>query len=139
MAYELNQAQRNWIAALRSGDYKQAIGLLHDHETGCMCCLGVAASQMMEPDGRQQERVVYDTFTDVAPPLVIETLKLRTSNGTVDLLALDPETEEMIRERVELFSHETRTHLTTLNDTGGFTFTEIADFVEANPEAVFTC
>lgn len=31
-----------WIKALRSGEYKQARGILHDEEDNSYCCLGVA-------------------------------------------------------------------------------------------------
>lgn len=30
-----------WVAALRSGKYKQGIGKLKDEASGCYCCLGV--------------------------------------------------------------------------------------------------
>lgn len=35
------ELKAKWIAALRSGEYKQATGMLRDE--GCYCCLGVLA------------------------------------------------------------------------------------------------
>lgn len=32
-----------WVAALRSGEYKQGTGVLYNPDTDCYCCLGVAA------------------------------------------------------------------------------------------------
>jgi hypothetical protein len=37
------KVKRKWIAALRSGKFKQAQETLLDRETGAMCCLGVLA------------------------------------------------------------------------------------------------
>jgi hypothetical protein len=36
--------KRNWLAALRSGKYKQADGLLYDKSNNGFCCLGVACN-----------------------------------------------------------------------------------------------
>ena len=33
---------KKWLKALRSGDYKQATGILYDHNKDGYCCLGVA-------------------------------------------------------------------------------------------------
>lgn len=133
MAYELNQAQRNWIAALRSGDYKQAIGLLHDHETGCMCCLGVACNihSGLEPEpgtGHYSHRVFYGGDSVAAPAPLVEALKLRDELGWIDVDQLSSETRGWLGGQ---------SNLAGLNDVG-VPFTEIADFIEANPEAVFT-
>jgi hypothetical protein len=35
------KVKAKWLKALRSGEYKQAKGTLHDPETGGFCCLGV--------------------------------------------------------------------------------------------------
>lgn len=35
------EAMRNWIKALRNGQYKQAFGALHNPQTNGYCCLGV--------------------------------------------------------------------------------------------------
>jgi hypothetical protein len=37
------KVKRKWIAALRSGKFKQARETLLDKDTGAMCCLGVLA------------------------------------------------------------------------------------------------
>ena len=38
-----------WIAALRSGEYKQGIGELHDTGNNSYCCLGVLCKVMDSP------------------------------------------------------------------------------------------
>lgn len=40
---KLGPLQRKWLAALRSGKYKQTNGVLHNYANGGFCCLGVAA------------------------------------------------------------------------------------------------
>lgn len=37
--------KEKWIAALRSGNYKQGTGKLYDSETDAYCCLGVLANE----------------------------------------------------------------------------------------------
>jgi len=37
------ELKRVWLEALRSGDYKQTTGTLHNTDDGGFCCLGVAA------------------------------------------------------------------------------------------------
>jgi len=38
-----------WIAALRSGEYKQGMGALHDTSNDSYCCLGVLCKVMDSP------------------------------------------------------------------------------------------
>jgi hypothetical protein len=35
------ELKAKWVAALRSGEYEQARGMLHDEQHGGYCCLGV--------------------------------------------------------------------------------------------------
>jgi len=124
---ELGPNQRAWIAALRSGEYKQGKHALHAIESQTMCCLGVACAirglagvdrgNNIEGIGRVME---YDGFCTEAPDAVKEGLALRSSVG--DFAGEYPNNADC---------------LTQANDRGA-TFKEIADFCEAHPKAVFT-
>lgn len=46
---QIEQNRRAWIAALRSGDYRQGQGQLHDPVTDTYCCLGVACRVLGMP------------------------------------------------------------------------------------------
>ena len=50
---ELKQIQKDWLAALRSGDYKQGCNFLKTRkdEKECYCCLGVA-TDMIDPNSK---------------------------------------------------------------------------------------
>jgi len=39
-----------WVKALRSGEYEQGIGLLHDADRNKFCCLGVLLDIIHDPD-----------------------------------------------------------------------------------------
>ncbi len=48
------EIKNKWLKALRSGDFKQAVGELHNLDTGGYCCLGVLC------DIAKQEGVVIE-------------------------------------------------------------------------------
>ncbi len=51
-----------WVKALRSGEYKQGYGCLHDNETKGYCCLGVLC-KMYEKDYEEMGERLIDGFT----------------------------------------------------------------------------
>lgn len=99
----------NWIAALRSGDYKQGQGCLRG-EKNQFCCLGVAADLILN-------KWTYDDFTkkywwnDIS--FLYGTLK-----------------EEALHQYG--MTHEDQQHLAQMNDDGdyAYTFYEIANYIE---------
>lgn len=114
----LTENQTRWLAALRSGDFKQG----HSYLRTCkdeFCCLGVAA-EMFKPDDLEPEPrgalLAYDGEACLAPQYVVNTLNLRDFLGS----ARDP----------------SEYALSSMNDAGK-TFAEIADIIEANPEEYF--
>jgi hypothetical protein len=117
---ELTPNQTQWIAALRSGNYEQTTGYLHDSKG--FCCLGVAAVEFLTDDVSVNKNYdcrdvwLYDGESGEAPKYVIDALGLNNALG-------DP-----IR--------DTDDDLTDLNDNGS-TFNEIADILEANPGHYF--
>ncbi len=147
MSYEFNEAQKLWLAALRSGCYKQGTnGALS--EEGTYCCLGVACEiapkfgvvltinhpvVMVEDEFTGEESEVEDDTTnwysghsEDAPASVTDALKLRGSLG------------EFEQEFYTFDKHGNKlTGLAGLNDSDEYSFEKIADFIEANPEKVF--
>lgn len=98
-----------WVKALRSGEYRQAQGLLMD-KTGALCCLGVlckVAGLEIRPDGKGVVGADESTNTAMYEPIF----------GI-------------------LGGHAQSCPLSTRNDgASGFhrhTFPEIADYIEAN-------
>ena len=105
------QARAEWVAALRSGEYKQIRGQLVD-DTG-FCCLGVACEVYMR---YHPLKVKVEGFYFYAgesmelPSIVMKWLGLRTPAG----------------------SYGGNTSITFDND-GGKTFDEIANIIDSEP------
>ena len=131
----LNEHAKKWIEALRSGKYKQGLSRLHtviDGESK-FCCLGVACDLYREEVGGgwavlpyfgrpSTSRVFFvnaetESFGGYLPPSVTKWLGLRYNDGT---------------------TYENVTALPRLNDDDKLTFEEIADFIESQPEGLFS-
>jgi hypothetical protein len=115
---ELTEPQQKWVNALRSGKYEQCTGALT--KDGKYCCLGVAceiSSIELNPGWRNEGTLFYE-----ARP-VQEELGLKSPSGAFDGEGIDLEST-------------TCNELSRLND-AGWTFNQIADFIESNPERVF--
>lgn len=125
----MNPNAEKWVAALRSGKYKQTEGALTHVEDGepiAHCCLGVACELyvqehpdelLVETDYVHQRRV-YDGHQTELPYKVRKWLGLRTDFGY-------HYTEEGIERS-----------LADLNDDGR-SFEEIAGLIETEPEKLF--
>lgn len=119
--YKFTELQEKWLQALESGKYKQTQGELC--EGGKYCCLGVATHvfnpdhQALKDNGWFRDGIV--TRFRTAPPDIQEALKLRDEHGD--------------------FVHTFGTFdgLVDMNDSGEFTFKDIAEFIRKNPENVF--
>jgi|TARA_R110000782_G_scaffold119694_1_gene210392 hypothetical protein len=131
MTQQLTPNQTQWIKALRNPRYKQTTACLRN-ENG-FCCLGVAANEFLTDDIKvveyndlsdhhssspKQKAWSYDGQKCFAPYYVVKALSLRSDVGSC-----------------QSFDSPTRS-LTDLNDCG-YTFSEIADLVETNPEYYF--
>lgn len=106
-----------WIAALRSGQFKQDKGMLRSPVTGGYCCLGVlchATGHMTDDDG--YARTEDDDGHEVACSMELPAA-LATRFGITDTTEIE---------------------LISMNDgTGGYvgkpkSFAEIADYIEEN-------
>ena len=56
---------QQWVAALRSGDYKQGKSVLHNQDTNTYCCLGVLCDLYVQENNNRdsycQQRMLSDT------------------------------------------------------------------------------
>ena len=104
------EEKAKWVAALRSGKFKQAQGILFDSKGGSYCCVGVYAEVVegFEANGK-----------DYCFPQIIAKYpggKLCSWKIMLEVAGVPIE--------------EAKT-LTTMNDTGS-SFEEIADYIEKN-------
>lgn len=100
-----------WVAALRSGEYKQGTGGLYND--GCYCCLGVAGViACVNTDQMQGEGVFEKTFQNLPESFPKQLIGSDFPQGN--------NYNKLIGE------------LTVLNDKQGKSFLEIADWIESN-------
>lgn len=118
----LNENQRKWVDALRSGEFKQTTGSLQDGDA--YCCLGVACV-VAEREGlpikrRELSQEIIGGDMSCQPASISEWLGIREENGQ--------------HEHDETFSSDT---LVDLNDQEEMTFPEIADHIEKYAGSIF--
>ena len=119
----LNQNAKKWVAALRSGDYRQGKGALLTNEG--YCCLGVACALYIHEGLGTAIEILGDPTAGHLPEVVKEWLNLSTRSGAYD----GPEHRDT-------YGLTTSTWLVNDNDYGK-TFSEIADIIESEPEGLF--
>jgi hypothetical protein len=98
----------NWVKALRSGEYTQGSNFMFNNFTNTYCCLGVAcevAGHDLKLKTRDELKVSY-----------ISSLHYDDSSVPTEL-SFDPE-----------FQGE----LVNMNDSGDYSFSDIADWIEEN-------
>ena len=113
----LNENAKKWVAALRSGQFKQAKHSLKT-STG-YCCLGVACHVLGE------EVLPLEDWED----------EVELSHAAAALLGLRTTSGAFTRSLLTNGGYQSS--LTGLNDHGGKTFAEIADIIESEPEGLF--
>jgi len=118
---KLGELQQAFVDALRSGEFDQCKGVLHDGRG--YCCLGVACviargSGAVEPD---VVRYAFDVVNDMLPDAVKDALQFRSECG------------EFHHVRGGLSGYVSLTHM---NDEER-SFAEIADRIEQYPSDVF--
>ena len=119
------EARAAWVAALRSGQYKQGRGYLANK--GQFCCLGVAC-ELAIADGVKVKRKdrpsgvkEYDGITGTMPLSVRQWLGLKYSDGAY---------------KTDDGYHEENRNLACLND-NGYGFEAIAQLIESHPKGMF--
>ena len=149
MPTDLNPNAKAWVAALRSGDYKQGHEYLKRTVYGepLFCCLGVACELFAKahPDTAKWvplalvERVqalwvegAVEGESSELPPQVCEWLGLAELRS--DLRRLD---EQFHNQGVTFYNSHEETTLIRLNDRELLTFDEIADTIETHQKELF--
>lgn len=110
-----------WLAALRSGKYKQATGVLHDPASGGYCCLGVLC-EIARKHGIVDLRIddqgaFYGHSMHLPPYAVQEWAELPERNPEVPFSACG-------------CGCSRNTVLSEINDNGNMNFSQIADLIE---------
>lgn len=125
-----------WVAALRSGKYEQGRAALHK-EGGGMCCLGVLCDVVKdevggrwgEPSGRGGSAIGF-LINDHTPPNY--NYPPFAVYALIGLTVADARVGRDISVAAKLpRNQETRLYsLSVLNDSGDYTFAQIADIIE---------
>lgn len=124
--YKFSPLQRAWIAALKSGKYKQGtrrLGKRTRNKKVEYCCLGVACV-VAKKHGVKLKRETSGDFCvfggqKAFPPTnVVEALRLHSKMGNIN-------------------SESSFPCLSRMNDSGQYTHKMIAEFIESNPKKVF--
>lgn len=133
------EVKAKWLAALRSGDYRQGQGLLHQISDGqhSFCCLGVLCD-LAEKEGVIAGRPTRDgSFTPVSyddlisiPPPGVAAWAYDDFKGADRRSWLVRSTDQDAN--AGLCAEDDVTALVDLNDLVGLSFAEIADRIEAD-------
>jgi hypothetical protein len=109
----MNANARKWIAALRSGEFKQGSNCLRNGDL--FCCLGAACElYRLHAGGPEWDGGLYMEWSTVLPETVQAWLGLRSNTG--------------------IYS---RSNKLALDNDSGKTFAEIADIIESEPPGLF--
>jgi len=122
----VNENAKKWVKALRSGKYKQGKNSLR--VDGTYCCLGVACDLYAKETGLGK----WEFYEDVCLGFLI--------GSNLEETTLPHEVKKWLglRDCCGLFIKDGKTdYLTELNDARDYTFKEIADLVESEPEWLF--
>ena len=125
----MNYYAKEWIKALRSGKYQQGKGKLHSGNK--FCCLGLACYLNKEYIDSENTGTyhTYDTFSEVLPDRMKNLLGLSHEKGY--FIVTDRIKKHFPSLGLGMCS------LILLNDGFGFSFNEIADIIELEPEELF--
>lgn len=123
---------REWVKALRSGEYKQTSSTLRRDDGSC-CCLGVACDLALKNDwvrGKWQSETFRCQFTDESGRIEMSNLPATVADafgiGRDPLFTLkNPILDYSVGEEIVRSA-------TYLNDVLGLPFDQIADVIEAN-------
>jgi hypothetical protein len=130
---------QQWVAALRSGDYKQGKSVLHNQDTNTYCCLGVLCDLYVQENNNRdsycQQRMLSDTsivtcFGDSTGTLPSD---VRIWAGIGDDNGQFKYNKPIPGRDTSYFKDEDNCLLTSMNDGEyghDFTFEEIANIIE---------
>jgi len=124
------ELKAKWLTALRSGEYLQGEGRLFNSQDNSYCCLGVLCdiSGVGDWDGR-----AYYVIEGIGSGWLLPTgMALDIFGTTTDLPDgyYAPDDYANQDGTLPFKGHEGTVSLTALNDSGQFTFDQIADVIE---------
>jgi hypothetical protein len=136
-------------AALRSGLFEQGKGYLsfRNRENGPtkMCCLGVACTLVQAPT-KKSFQLCETLYVDIwgefksesLPQDIMEAYGFRTAHGQFTVTSELEKKFPQLQKNAFIGSEGKRqAALTELNDSFDWTFKQIADLIEAEPEGLF--
>ena len=124
-----------WVADLRSGKYIQGCGYLHRPIMNVYCCLGVAAD-ILGRERRHEGSFIGSLYSLVGAEY--DFLGVNPDRGmAVDARNIKLEFLTRIRAKHGDIGDHQKIGLVTLNDDLQWSFTEIADFIDAHREFLF--
>lgn len=127
----MNEYAKKWVEALKSGEYKQIRDFLHTKEG--YCCLGVACEIFKDVCNLNKEENSYGIWSYngndcFLPKEVVNLLELNNEEGRFR--------ESLKMKRSNNHRYYTVYSLSEMND-DGFSFNEIAKFIEENEDQLF--
>lgn len=148
MTFTLTDGQVKWIDALKSGDYDQVEGALQKDDG--YCCLGVLCT-LVDPDGwvedtdHEEWQYWWKGDAETPPVDVAWDVALRSRDGALMVnvyfadghwhLVGDDHSKGL--DPLEMEAIDVYTSLVAINDSGVFTFEQIAQLLEEQSMAVF--
>jgi len=122
-----------WCARLRSGEYKQGIGVLRN-KSDEYCCLGVLGDILAEETGYRWEKLSAGSYSlvDNEDESAFETAglpeRIRQLTGIEPLGSfVEGAVIEDYNDMKTINGHRA---LSSMNDSGDYSFADIADFIE---------
>lgn len=130
-----------WLAALRSGNFKQAIGKLYDKSIDGYCCLGIACRVNTEAPlyGDSPYRMKSVLSKDFPNDLLLDTLNITEEiEGHKQLTLIGILTSLNDGVKIEMLKRQTKIYPNIVfpSNKSYYSFSEIADFIEQNVELV---
>ena len=130
---ELEEHRKEWIVALRSGNYKQGKAKLRTADD-YYCCLGVACDVAGDPGEKIEQQSYYSYFDPNTKYRVASSLPSHILN----YYGFSGPTGQYNRKEYAEGSFGYMSSLSNKNDFDGMDFNEIADIIENNWDSVFT-
>lgn len=129
---EQKQHRKDWVTALRSGEYKQGQCSLRNTDNA-YCCLGVAADVcgLFVPLLSLQESHNYFYYGDTTK----DADSLVLNKDIMDYYGLT--TSSGIYSNSDFYENFTHTSLVIDNDNNRLSFVQIANIIESEPEGLF--
>jgi len=118
----MNANAQKLIDALRSGEFEQTTGRLKNFEVWAFCCLGVACElyRQAQPEEGGWHKTKFLGCSASLPEQVKNWLGFRNNAGGFSPYSNDNDIKSLVG----------------MND-NGYTFTEIADLIESEPDGLF--